>query len=197
MVFGCNDTRVADVAVQIALKHRHCALLFCGGVGRLSKDIFERSEAEIFADSARKAGIHSSRIWLEKTSTNTGENIQFAKPILTANNLTIQRPFLVCKNIMRARVWATFERHYPNLPTQLFSLCATFERFCELDAESPSLSSIDHRESVIHLMVGEIDRLIHYPQKGYIYPVPLPQAVIESAEYLKQQGYIKHSLNNQ
>lgn len=49
----------------------------CGGIGR-----FPPSEAEVMSDMLQEAGVPNAAIRLERTSTNTTENIRNALPLL-------------------------------------------------------------------------------------------------------------------
>ncbi len=196
-VFGCNDIRVAKAAAEFASRHQHSPLIFCGGLGRLSKTTFTRSEAEIFAQVAIEQGVDEARVILEKNSTNTGDNVRFARQLLAAKGLNITNPILVCKNVMRPRVWATFAHYYPELTPRLVSAAMDFDDYCQTPVDK--LSEYNKKDSVntdaaTHLMVGEIDRLILYPDQGYMQPVAVPDRVVEAANLLKQLGYVNHSL---
>lgn len=76
------DTRVAKRAVEIYKKGYAPYILFSGGSGVLTKDIFNKPEAEVFADIAYKLGVPKDAVLIENKSTNTGENIVFSKKTL-------------------------------------------------------------------------------------------------------------------
>ncbi|MCV5246818.1 YdcF family protein, partial [Escherichia coli] len=67
-----------------ALYHQKLAplIVFSGGEGRFTDGLFEKSEAETFADIARLAGVPSDAILVETRSTNSGENVRFTEQLL-------------------------------------------------------------------------------------------------------------------
>lgn len=75
LVLGSNDTRVAERGAEIFLSGYAPLIIFSGGVGKLTKDLFKKSEAEVFADIAIGMGVPKDKILIEPDSTNTGENI--------------------------------------------------------------------------------------------------------------------------
>lgn len=76
------DTRVAERAAELYQQGYAPYILFSGGIGKLTKDIFDKPEAEVFADVAMKLGIPKEAILIENKSTNTGENVIFSKQLL-------------------------------------------------------------------------------------------------------------------
>jgi hypothetical protein len=79
---GSHDTRVADRAAELFLDGLGGLVVFSGGVGSLTKDLFTQPEAAYFAEIAVKAGVPSDRIIIEDKAANTGENIRFTYEIL-------------------------------------------------------------------------------------------------------------------
>lgn len=55
-VLGSNDTRVVDRAVELFTQGYAPFIVFSGKVGALTKDLFPKPEAEVFADKAKHLG---------------------------------------------------------------------------------------------------------------------------------------------
>src|SRR4051812_12240116 len=72
------DTRVAERAAQLWLQEYGKYLVFSGGAGKLTKNLFEKPEADIFANIAKQLGVPKESILIENKSTNTGENVRFS-----------------------------------------------------------------------------------------------------------------------
>ena len=56
-VLGSHDARVAEYATDLFLKGYAQYIIFSGGFGNLTKGIFQKPEADIFADIAIKRGV--------------------------------------------------------------------------------------------------------------------------------------------
>jgi uncharacterized SAM-binding protein YcdF (DUF218 family) len=87
LALGSHDLRVAERAAAIFLEGWAPILIFSGGLGNLTKGIWDESEASQFAAIAEKLGVPKQAMLIENKSTNTGENILFTQQLLIANNL--------------------------------------------------------------------------------------------------------------
>ena len=81
LVLGSHDTRVAERGAEIWLEKWAPLLIFSGGLGRLTQDIWNEPEARKFAKIAIGKGVPPKAILVEEASTNTGENIAFTQKI--------------------------------------------------------------------------------------------------------------------
>lgn len=183
LALGSNDLRVADYAAELYLQGWAPRLMFSGNVGALTRTLFDKPEAEKFADVASKKGVPADAILLESVSTNTGENIRFSRQLLADQGITAQRIILVQKPYMERRAYATFMNFWPGI---------------ELIVTSPPISFAEYptaqlsQETVINIMVGDLQRIREYPAKGFQIPQPLPPEVWEAYEQLVALGYDKH-----
>ncbi|MFN0122837.1 MAG: YdcF family protein [Blastocatellia bacterium] len=183
MALGSNDLRVASHAADLYLQG-HAPLLLCSGnAGALTRERFNRPEAELFADIARQKGVPDSAILIEARSTNTGENITFSRRLLTEKRLDPRRILLVQKPYMERRAFATFMKIWPDR---------------ELIVTSPPISFADYptpdlpRDLVINIMVGDLQRIRDYPAKGFQIPQDIPADIWQACEQLIALGYDKH-----
>lgn len=110
LCLGSNDIRVAQKAAELFLEGFAPYVLFSGKSGVLTKNQFKKSEAEVFADEAKRLGVPDSVILIEDQSTNTGENIRFSKQVLEECELTISNVIVVQKPYMVRRAFATFKK---------------------------------------------------------------------------------------
>src|SRR3954454_20919508 len=83
LVLGSHDTRVAERGAQLFLDGWAPLLIFSGGLGRLTEDMWTETEADKFAAIAIEMGVPASSILVESRSTNTGENILFTQKLLS------------------------------------------------------------------------------------------------------------------
>ncbi len=183
LVLGSNDLRVAEHAAD--LYHQGLApwLVFSGGLGRLTEGQFNKSEAEMFAEVAVAKGVPESAILMEPRSTNTGENIAFSRELLAARGLDPERLIVVQKPYMERRAYATFMNFWPGKDIRISSPPIAFADYC-----TEALS----KELIIQVLVGDVQRIRVYPDKGFQIPQPMPEAVWAAWEELVARGYTHH-----
>lgn len=183
LALGSNDTRVAEYAADLYLQGFAPRLMFSGNVGALTKDQFTKPEAEVFADIARQKGVPDEVILTEPESTNTGENIVFSRRVLAAHGLAPARIILVQKPYMERRAFATFRQQWPEQDVLVASPPIPF-------SEYPT--ELLPRDKVIHIMVGDLQRIRFYPSLGFQIAQEIPDDVWKAYETLVALGYDQH-----
>src|SRR5688500_10681766 len=78
-VMGSHDIRVAQRGAELFLQNVAPLIVFSGNVGKLTEGLWEKTEAEVFAEEAIRLGVPKESILIEKEATNTGENVQLTK----------------------------------------------------------------------------------------------------------------------
>ncbi|CAF1138236.1 unnamed protein product [Didymodactylos carnosus] len=186
LVLGSHDLRVAEYAAELYLQGWAPLLIFSGGTGVLTKDWLE-SEADRFAQIARGKGVPSSAILIENKSTNTGENIVFTQELLIKYKLSPQTFIVIQKPYMERRSYATFKRHWPDR-----NIIVTSPR---LSLEEYPCNEIS-MENVINFMVGHLQRIKIYPEKGFQIYQEIPVNVWNACKRLIELGFNKHLITN-
>lgn len=99
------DLRVAHRAVDLFNCGKGQYLVFSGGYSEITSNLFDKPEAEVFADVALRRGVPEEKIILESESTNTGENVHFTYKLLQTMGLRPRRMILVqtVRTILLAR----------------------------------------------------------------------------------------------
>lgn len=187
-VLGSHDLRVAEHAAD--LFHRGLAprVVLSGGVGVRQVNAWSGTEAERFAEVMRQRGVPEAAMLLESRSTNTGENLQFTRELLAARSLTVQSVIAVQKPYMERRTFATIRQQWPEIAVRVSSPPLDFEAYC--DADIPA-------GDIITFMVGDLQRIIEYPKRGFMIPQDVPQAVRGAFDQLVSAGYDKHLISLQ
>jgi len=181
-VLGSHDTRVAEYSTDLFLKGYAPYIIFSGGLGRLTEGTFSKPEADTFAEIAIEKGVPTEKILIENKSTNTGENIEFTKRLLDERGLNFESFILVQKPYMERRAYATFKKRWPE------------KRFI---VTSPQISFDDYpneeisKDDVINIMVGDLQRIKIYPEKGFQIFQEIPPDVWSAYEKLVELGYDK------
>jgi len=180
---GSHDLRVAERAAELYLQRLAPLVVFSGGLGNLTKNLWTTPEANLFAELAVKMGIPEKDILIENKSTNTGENILFTQKLLAEKNLSPASFIVVQKPYMERRSYATFKKHWPDKKLIVTSPQISFE---EYPTEEISM------ERVINIMVGDLQRIKFYPGRGFQVYQEIPGNVWEAYEQLIAAGYDKH-----
>lgn len=180
LVLGSHDTRVAERGARLYLQGLAPILIFSGGLGRLTKEQWSETEADLFARIAVEMGVPQEAILIENQSTNTGENILFTQQLLQAQGLAPQRFIVVQKPYMERRSFATFKKHWPGKHLVVTSPQLSFEEYC---------TEAIPMERVINIMVGDLQRIKVYPEKGFQIYQPIPEDVWEAYEQLVRLGF--------
>lgn len=182
-VLGSHDVRVAEYAADLFLKDCAPWIVFSGGQGRLTKGLFEKPEAEVFAEIAVRRGVPPQSILIENRSTNTGENVEFTRRLLEERGLDFHSFILVQKPYMERRTYATFRKVWPAKEFIVTSPPIPYAAYC--NEEFP-------KDQVINIMVGDLQRIRIYPERGFQIPQPIPENVWRAYEELVAMGYDRH-----
>lgn len=177
---GSHDLRVAERAADLYLQGWAPLLIVSGGFGRITQSSWTETEADLFANIALQRGVPKENILIENRSTNTGENISLTRELLHEKGLDPQSFILVQKPYMERRAYATFQKQWPGKTVYVTSPQIAFEDYPT--KESPM-------ESVINIMVGDLQRIRLYAEKGFQIPQPIPTEVWNAYERLVSLGF--------
>ena len=183
LVLGSHDTRVGERGADLYLEGWAPYIIFSGGLGNLTSGIWTEPEADKFARIARNMGVPEKNILVENKSTNTGENITFTMNLLSLHGLDPQSFILVQKPYMERRSYATFKKHLPGKKLIVTSPQISFDNYPTEDISM---------EKVINIMVGDLQRIKIYPEKGFQIPQEIPAIVWNAYEQLIALGYNRH-----
>jgi uncharacterized SAM-binding protein YcdF (DUF218 family) len=187
LALGSHDTRVAERAAKIFREGWAPLLVMCGDRGALTREKWDRPEAEVFAEVAIARGVPRERILIEGRSTNTGENVVYARRLLAERGLEPATAIAVQKPYMERRTWATFRRQWPEL-----DLVVTSPRIGFDDYPTPEIT----RNDMIQIMVGDLQRIRLYAERGFQIPQEVPPPVLDAYERLVQAGYDRRLVSN-
>jgi uncharacterized SAM-binding protein YcdF (DUF218 family) len=183
LLLGSNDVRVAEHAAGLFVRGLAPLMVCSGNVGRLTAGRLAKPEAETFADAAVAKGVPRAAILLETRATNSGETLAFTRELLEARGINPRRIILVQKPYMARRAYATFLRQWPGLEARVTSPPIPFD-----DYFTPELP----RELVINVLVGDVQRMKVYAERGFQVPQPMPDDVWAAFSALVARGYTSH-----
>lgn len=150
-------------------------IVVTGGSGPYST-AFKRPEAEVFADAMCSAGVPPEAIVMECRARNTGENVSYGIDAFAQSRGSIPETILAVSNpFLMRRCVATFKKQFPNI-----EILASPPRGEPLDFIDRPLADYAHR------LLGELDRLSEYANKGFVARTVIPTAVLESSNAVRE-----------
>jgi len=184
--FGCYNEEIALRAAELYHAGYAPKVLFTGGLGRNTKEMWTRSEAERFAAIALEAGVPETDIILENKSTNTGENITFTKAKFEELGMDIQKLICIHKPFMERRLYAALGVYWPEMDVVMTSPQVSIEEYIRL-----STAQGLEEKRVIEVLVGDFQRIEVYARLGYQLPQQIPGQVRHAFDALVAMGYTR------
>lgn len=178
---GCHDAGVAMVAADLFLAGWADLLLISGGV-LFDKDAGEVTEAEYFRGIALQKGVPPNKILIENKATNTGENFQLSGDLLKQQGLVLNKFILVQKPYMERRTYATGMVQWKGKELILASEKISFKEYLKKGIP---------RDRILNTMVGDLQRIKFYPEKGFQVYQDIPAEVWAAFEELVRYGFDK------
>jgi len=155
-----------------------------------------RMEADMIADFFHeKYALSENDFFIEKESTNCGENASFSLKLAKEKGINPMTVILMQDSSMQLRMDATYKKEWQECNTKFINYAAYRAQVIikgdQLTFEDNNLWGMWSMEHYITLLLGEIPRLQDTPSgygpngKDYIIHVDIPQEVIEAFESLK------------
>lgn len=182
VVFGSHDLRVAAYAADLYLKGLAPLILFTGGFGGITKHVWNKAEAEKFAEVAIEKGVNPEHILRETESRNTGENVIFTQKLLEDKGIKPRKVIFVQKPYMERRLWANLKKRWNDIEIIVTSPDISYEDYPNEDIS---------KEEMINVMVGDLQRIKEYPKLGFQVPQDIPDDVWQAYEKLVELGFDK------
>ena len=182
---GTVDTNVANIASELYLKGYANKIIFSGGLGKITYKLWNETEAEKFAQIAIKKGVPKERIYLEKESTNTGDNFRFSKKLIEKENLDIKSCIVVCKPYDEKRAYEAFKKIMPEFDVVIHSENVSCEEYYKRNGNE-----------WVNVLVGDIQRMKLFYENGWQIKMDIPNKVWKAYEILVNRGYDRFVLKN-
>lgn len=179
---GCSNLEIPVTCAELYKKGYGKKIIFSGGLGKITEKSFQKSEAEVYRDVAIQHGVPSQDILLETKSTNTGDNFRFSREILEKYH--VQSILIVHFATSERRTLATAKAILSDYQLFITSPDYTFQQFLTLLRKD-----VSYFNRGVSLLVGDIQRMIVYPQFGWQVKEDVLDAVIEAYYTLKRMGF--------
>ncbi len=139
-----------------------------------------RGEAVHYRERALELGVPSTAVLVEPRARNTGENIRFSRDLLEKAGIDVTSVLLISKPYEERRAYATARKLWPNVKVVSASSPMTLDEYVQ---------SIGDAHLVIDMLVGALQRLLIYPEQGFMVSQQVPADVIEAYERLCRHGF--------
>lgn len=177
---GSHDLGVADVTVNLYRRGMFPLIVFTGATSRTTRDRMPRGEAEHYRERALELGVPASAILVEPEARNTGENINFTRELLAERGVDVASVLLVSKPYEERRAFATARRLWPGVEIVSASASMTLSEYVD-SMKDPRL--------VLDMLVGAQQRLLIYPEQGFMIRQEVPASVAAAYERLCSEGF--------
>ena len=182
---GSHDLGVADTAVDLYKRGMAPVLLFTGATSPTTRERMPRGEAVHYRERALELGVPKTAVLVEPRARNTGENIRFAREVLEETGIEVSSVLLISKPYEERRAYATARKLWPEVEIVSASTPMTLDEYVD---------SIGDARLVIDMLVGALQRLMIYPEQGFMIRQPVPAGVLEAYERLRQAGFTSRLL---
>ncbi|MEV8291829.1 YdcF family protein [Streptomyces sp. A144] len=182
---GSHDLGVADTAVSLYKRGMAPLLLFTGATSPTTRERMPRGEAIHYKERALELGVPSTAILVEPRARNTGENIRFSRELLEKEGAEVASMLLISKPYEERRAYATARKLWPAVDVVSASAPMTLDEYVD---------SIGDARLVIDMLVGALQRLMIYPEQGFMISQPVPSDVLDAYERLRQAGFTSRLL---
>lgn len=174
--FGMFDLSLPRFCGDLYARGLAPLIVFTGGIGAGTGDL-GGPEADVWRRELRRShpAIPDAAVIVENQSTNTGENVAFTAALLErdrpdrAFGRGLARVAIVASPTRLRRVWLTLRRQQPTL-----SIARCLPPFdVDVDRAGYEAQGIDYTSHVL----GELDRIVDYPARGWILAERLPEPI--------------------
>ncbi|MET8577230.1 YdcF family protein [Streptomyces sp. NPDC005012] len=182
---GSHDLGVADTAVDLYRRGLAPLLLFTGATSPTTRERMPRGEAVHYRERALELGVPETAVLVEPRARNTGENIRFSRELLDEAGVPVSSVLLISKPYEERRAYATARKLWPEVEIVSASTPMTYEEYTD---------SIGDERLVIDMLVGALQRLVVYPEQGFMIRQPVPDDVLDAYQRLCRNGFTSRLL---
>ncbi|WP_406310332.1 YdcF family protein [Streptomyces sp. NBC_00623] len=177
---GSHDLGVAETTVDLYKRGMMPLIVFTGATSPTTRGRMPRGEAVHYRERAVELGVPSEAVLVEPNARNTGQNISFSKALLEETGTAVSSVLLVSKPYEERRAYATARKLWPGIEFVSASTPMTFDDYIE---------SIGSVRLVVDMLVGALQRLLRYPDQGFMIHQTVPDSVTEAYKRLCNAGF--------
>ncbi len=177
---GSHDLGVATFTAELFHAGMFPLVVFSGANAPTTVERFPRGEAVHYREHAISLGVPAEAILIEPAATNTGENIELTRRLLTEKEIHPSSVMLISRPYQQRRAYATCRKLWPDVDV----ICAS--RPLPLDEYVKDIGDADR---VINMIVGDTQRITEYAKRGFAIPQDVPTDVEAAFNRLVKAGY--------
>lgn len=177
---GSHDLGVATLAADLYHAGMFPVLVFTGANSPTTRARFPRGEAVHYAEQALALGVPQSAIIIEPEAVNTAQNITCSRRVLAGAGITPNSVMLISKPYMQRRAYATARKRWSEVSIVCVSEDLSLDDY---------LKKMGDDKLVIDLLVGDLQRVIEYPARGFAIVQEVPARVQDAYRRLLAAGF--------
>ncbi|MGW5349508.1 YdcF family protein [Streptomyces sp. NPDC004031] len=180
IALGSLDLGVAAAAAELYHAGMFPVVVFTGDTSDATRERFPRGEAVHYREHALSLGVPDAAILLEPKATNTGQNIAYSREALENAGVPVTTVLLISMPYMQRRAYATCRKLWPGVEPVCVSQPLPFEEYA---------ATHDDEKQLIDMLMGDMERVMEYPRRGFSVEQHVPEDVREAFERLRARGY--------
>jgi uncharacterized SAM-binding protein YcdF (DUF218 family) len=182
---GSHDLSVATAAAEAHQAGLVPLIVFTGANSPTTRTRFPEGEAVAYRKHALALGVPADAVLVEPNATNTGQNITYSRKLLEEAGVDVSSILLVSKPYEQRRAYATARKMWPGVEIVCTSAPMELPEYVD---------SIGDGRLVIDMLVGALQRLMIYPQQGFMIDQDVPEGVMAAYERLCHAGFTSRLL---
>ncbi|MEU2470417.1 YdcF family protein [Streptomyces sp. NPDC012842] len=177
---GSHDLGVADTAADLYKRGMVSLIVFTGATSPTTRERMPRGEAVHYRERALELGVPSSAVLVEPRARNTGENIRLSRALLAEAGVDVESVLLISKPYEERRAYATTRKLWPDVEIVSASTSMPIDDY---------VGSLGNARLVFDMLVGALQRLLIYPQQGFMISQAVPKDVMAAYGRLRRAGF--------
>lgn len=182
---GSHDLGVPTYAATLYHAGLFPTVVFTGADNTVHPQQFPDGEAMRFRQLALTAGVPDTAILIERRATNTAENLTFSRAMLRAAGMAVDTVMLIAMPYMQRRAYATCRKVWPQVSVTCTSAPVGFDDYA---------ATMGDEALVVAMLVGDLQRIIVYPQRSFAITQAVPGAVRAAYDRLVADGFTSRLL---
>ncbi|MFI5527033.1 YdcF family protein [Kitasatospora sp. NPDC051853] len=182
---GSHDLGVPAYAAELFSRGLFNTVVFSGGPNTTAPGRFPEGEAVRFAEDAVALGVPESAVLREPRARNTGQNIAFSREVLKQAGVKMRSVMLISMPYMERRAYATCRQVWPEVQVVCASAPLSMEDYAR---------TVGGEQHVIDHMMGDLQRVMEYPARGFAVEQVIPADVLSAYQRLRADGFTSRML---